>query len=160
MLNKGEDEVISQRRKARKEEAKRKADKAVTISPEVIKGNVHERPSLSTKKVKAPRKKHSFKTIALLFVLFAGVTAYVVVTGLKLTNLQLQKRDAEKQLEALTEKTDSLQQELQELDSDEYVENAARSELHMIKDGEVMYIVNPNLDEASENADENTVKTK
>lgn len=157
LLSNEEDREISARRNARKEEARRKADVRVPLPAEIIKGNTHERVSLA--KEKAPKKKYSFKRLILVCGIFAIVAVFVIVTGVKLTNLQIQKRDAEKQLQHLKETADSLEAELQEIDSDEYVENAARAELHMINDGEVMYIVNPNLNEEIEETDD-TVKTK
>ena len=157
LLSNEEDREISARRNARKEEARRRADVRVPLPAEIIQGNVHERVSLG--KPKAPRKKYNLKKLILAVGVLAIAAAFVINAGLKLTNLQLQKRDAEKQLQSLKEKADSLTAELQEIDTDEYVENAARVELHMINDGEVMYIVNPQLNEEAEELEE-TVKTK
>ena len=134
LLSNKADEKITARREARKARIAKESDVNV-ITPEMIEQH----------KIKKKRKVHAGKILAGIGVLLL-VVAFVGAAGLKLTKLQIEKRNAEKQLKALTEKTEQLANELQELDTDEYVENAARSELHMIKEGEVMYIVNPDLD--------------
>lgn len=140
-LDSSADEKITARREARK--AKLAKDVKV-ITPEEI---------LATKRKK--KYKIELSKLIVAVVVVAAVLAFLVVAGIKLTNLQVEKRAAEKKLESLNEKVNQLQAELSELDSDEYIENAARSELHMIRDGEVMYIVNPDLGEAK---DENAPK--
>ena len=138
------DEKITARREARKARLAKRADVAV-ITPEEI---------LETKRKKKYKIEVSKLAVAILVV--AAVLAFVVIAGVKLTNLQVEKRAAEKKLESLNQRAAQLQDELSELDSDEYIENAARSELHMIRDGEVMYIVNPDLGEPE--PDENAPK--
>jgi cell division protein FtsB len=41
----------------------------------------------------------------------------------------------------LTEKQAELKNELSQLDNEEYIEQEARSELHMIFPGEIMYVI-------------------
>ena len=52
------------------------------------------------------------------------------------------------QLEELEKRRSELENELLMVNSDEYVEQQARSQLHMIKPGEVLYII-PNSTEYS-----------
>ncbi len=135
-LSTEEDERIKARREARMSKKAKKVKVDSSDSDSVV--------STSEK----PRKKIKIKwgRFALMLLALAIVAVIVVVQGLKLANLKIEKRNAEKQLDNLTQKKEQLQAELQELDSDEYVENAARSELHMIREGEVLYIVNPDLE--------------
>lgn len=133
ILSTKKDAKITARREARKARLAKDADVKV-ISPEDIK----EAKRIEKKKINIGRT-------VLVSLIFIGVIALVAVSGIKLTSLQLEKRAAEKELAGLKEDLQQLEAELNEIDSDEYVENAARSELHMIKDGEVMYIVEPGL---------------
>ncbi|MBR0440655.1 MAG: septum formation initiator family protein, partial [Firmicutes bacterium] len=55
--------------------------------------------------------------------------------------LQEQKRQADEELQGLEHRKLGLEQELEIVESDEYVEQQARSELRMIYDGEVLYVV-------------------
>ena len=57
-----------------------------------------------------------------------------------LTTLQEEKENVQKQLDALTKQRDQLEVELREVQSEEYVEQEARSELRMIYPGEVLYV--------------------
>ena len=146
ILSTKEDEKISARRKERKEKAERAKD-VVVIKPEDLSHPI-------TKK----RLKINLGRLSLSLLALVVVVAFVVVAGLKLTRLQVEKKAAQKKLDELTLKTEQLEAELQELDSDEYIENSARSNLHMIKEGEVMYIINPDLDTEDENPEINKPK--
>ncbi len=57
-----------------------------------------------------------------------------------LAGLQEQKIQAQQQLDTLVKQRDQLESELKEVQSDEYVEQEARSELRMIYPGEVLYV--------------------
>ena len=131
ILSNEPDERIAARREARKAKYTKTADVKVITPEDIDRGKV--------------RKKRKIRTgRALLFsAVFCGVLAIVAVQGIKLTRLQIERHNAMAELKALEEQAAQLQNELAELDSQEYIENAARSELHMIKNGEVMYIVNP-----------------
>ncbi len=84
------------------------------------------------------RKKHR-KIIYIGLVLAAF--AFMLYSGFKLMNLETKKQQALEELEKLQAKEEELNAELRELDSEEYIEQEARSELHMIKDGEIVYVV-------------------
>ncbi len=141
-LSTKEDERISARRRARIEKANRDVK---VISPEDL-----EKADQARKKKKVKINRTRSLAFAAAFII---VLVIVAVSGVKLTKLQVEKKEAEKKLEQLTQKQEQLTAELQELDSDEYVENSARSNLHMIKEGEVMYVVNPNLVTTEETED-------
>ena len=133
-LSTKEDATIAARRQARIESAKR--DVNVLKLEELKKGEEIR---------KAQKRKINRSRAVIIVALFIGVIAFVAVSGSKLTKLQLTKKEAQKELDALKQKTEQLEAELQELDTDEYIKNAARIELHMMEEGEVMYVVNPNL---------------
>ena len=84
------------------------------------------------------RKKHR-KIIYIAFVLAAF--AFMLYSGVRLMNLEAKKQQAQQELEKLQAKEEELNAELRELDSEDYIEQEARSELHMIKDGEIVYVV-------------------
>lgn len=134
-LSTKEDERIAARRQARIEKANRDVN---VLKPEDLQKAEQARKK---KKIKINRRR-AFAFIAA----FVIVIAIVAVSGVRLTKLQVQKRNAEKELDKLKQKKEQLEAELQELDSDEYVENSARVNLHMIREGEVMYVVNPDLE--------------
>ena len=85
--------------------------------------------------------------------LVIGAFAFMLVSGVKLMNLETKKQQAQEELKKLQAKEEELNAELRELDSEEYIEQEARSELHMIKDGEVIYVVNLPEEENKEGSD-------
>ncbi len=82
---------------------------------------------------------------ALIWVLcIAAVMVAAVVTAINtmgIFQLQEEKKRADEQLAELEYQRTGLEQELEIVESDEYVEQQARSELRMIYDGEVLYVV-------------------
>ena len=84
-------------------------------------------------------KRRRYVIVSTAAVLF--VTAFVVRTGWNLWKLQAEKLEAQEALRILQEERAELEDKLKQVESDEYVEHEARSELHMIKPGEVLYII-------------------
>jgi len=132
----GSDRKIAERREARKaKNVKRFGNRAIS-----------KEEALAAKREKrTAHEKRKF--VAGIFIIFA-VLVVLAASGKGLLDLTAEKRAAQEKLKSLNEKAAKLENELTELNSDEYIENAARSELHMIKDGEVMYIVEAPEDEA------------
>ena len=143
ILSNEKDARITARREARKARYIKNTDVKVISPEDIVEGKRREKRKIKTSRA------------VVLAVAFALVIAFVANAGIKLTSLQLEKKAAERELAALTQKVDQLSDELRELDSAEYIENAARSELHMIRKGEVMYIVEPGPEETPE---ENSAK--
>ena len=83
------------------------------------------------------KKRRKIIYIALVLAAFA----FMLYSGVRLMNLETKKQQAQEELEKLQAKEEELNAELRELDSEEYIEQEARSELHMIKDGEIVYVV-------------------
>mgnify|MGYP002857619308 CR=1 FL=1 len=97
------------------------------------------------------------KAVRIIVVLFLMVScAFLGYSGVRLMNLEAEKKAAEDKLSASKIREEQLEAELRELDSEDYIEQEARSELHMIKDGEIVYIVdapNKTAEEESEGAE-------
>ena len=74
--------------------------------------------------------------VLLIIVIFMALRAYS-----ELSAVQAQKLEKEAEKAALQAKEEALKEELTQVDSDEYVEDQARSELHMIREGETLYVV-------------------
>ena len=115
------EEPVSDKRKARQE----KADKKRKLSD-------------------AARKRRNRRRLVTL-VLFAVLCAVIGLVGKSVVNLvqlESEKRERERELEALKQEIEKNEATLKQVNSDEYIEQQARSELRMIKEGEVLYIIN------------------
>ena len=137
LLSNQKDEKISERRKQRietKENDKRTVKAKLKA----------ERKARRQEKKRQLRKEraHGKKLVAMVLI-FAAAVAFISYESASLLKLSIEKMETQKELQRLNSKLEQLTDELGEVDSPEYVENTARSELHMIKEGEVMYIVNP-----------------
>ena len=97
------------------------------------------------------------------FTCFIAISAALIFTGISTMNifsLMEEKRDVEAQLAELQHKKEGLEQELDLVESDEYVEQQARSELRMIYDGEVLYVVkDENSEEKTDEPGEDEILT-
>jgi len=69
------------------------------------------------------------------------MAAIVASAGINLWKLNKEKEEALAQLHALTQEQAALENELSQIESQEYIEQAARAELHMILPGETMYVI-------------------
>ena len=76
--------------------------------------------------------------MAIVVVLLIGIG--VVVKNI--VSLSIEKRQLQQQNAELTDKRDELTAELQNVNDPDYIEEQARKLLHMIKPGEVLYILN------------------
>lgn len=94
------------------------------------------------------RAKTRRKTMLVLVLLVAIAAAWTARSVQKMITLSHERAMVQAQLEALEKKRSELENELLMVNSDEYVEQQARSQLHMIKPGEVLYII-PNNTEYS-----------
>jgi cell division protein FtsL len=123
LRDKPKSESAEKRDEKRDRQREKKAKKAA-LSPQVAARN------------RARRRRALVYLIAV--VAFAAI---VFSSAMSLFNLQKEKREAQKELDAVHRKQEQLQAEYEAVDSDEYVEQAARSELHMIMPGETLYVV-------------------
>ena len=82
---------------------------------------------------------HRLVVLATILAIF-GIAAVIGNTASQVFDLMNQRDEAQKRLDAVTKNRDQLQEELSNVNTDEYVEQNARSELRMIYPGEVLYI--------------------
>ncbi len=99
----------------------------------------------------ARRRRSIFLVVLIIFV----IGAFLVRAGYKSYTLAKERALVKARLDALERKKAELEVELLVVNSDEYVEQQARNQLHMIKPGEILYIIpKPTSDyDATENPD-------
>lgn len=109
-----------------------------------------EKTAVSKRRTAKRRRYALFTTALILF-----VAAAVASSGIKLWRLSREKQETQAELDNLLEKEAALQNELAQLESEEYIEREARAELHMIFPGEVLYVVplDSQNDDSSEESD-------
>ena len=115
---------------------------------EIRRKKLEDRTKVKDDPAKERRTRRSKRTILVLLiavVVFGTITARSVQRMISLTQ---ERAMVQAQLEELEKRRSELENELLMVNSDEYVEQQARSQLHMIKPGEVLYII-PNSTEYS-----------
>ena len=130
---------------AREERRKKRREKLEKKAPV-------EKNSASKRRMAKRRRYALFMTALILF-----VVAIVAQAGIKLWSLSREKQATQAELDSLLDKEAALQNELTQLESEEYIEREARAELHMIFPGEVLYVV-PLNEEDEENSQESDAK--
>ncbi len=99
----------------------------------------------------ARRRRSVFLVLLIIFI----IGAFLVRAGYRSYMLAKERALVQSKLDALNRKKAELKVELLLVNSDEYVEQQARNQLHMIKPGEILYIIpKPASDyDATENPD-------
>ena len=96
-------------------------------------------------KVKDPekikRRQHRRRVILVMFLIVLIAVGLTVRGIFRLAALNIEKAETAKELQALEQQMGELQNELTQVNSDEYVEQQARIQLHMIRPGEILYVV-------------------
>ncbi len=91
------------------------------------------------------RRRAAARRRRIVVAVFVLVGIFVVVTvGRSLVNLielEREKAATEEKLAQLEYQQGNLEEELQQVNTDEYVEQQARSELKMVKPGEILYLM-------------------
>ncbi len=113
-----------QERRAKRDEVKAQRDRAA-----------ERKRRLAQKAAKHRRAVFACVIVGVAVLLLVGTTLF------KIYELSKEKAEMEARLEELTREKQALQDELSNVESDEYVEQQARSELRMIKEGETLYVV-------------------
>ena len=99
-----------------------------------------ERREKQVQSAKAQRRRRRRRIAAFVsFVVLFAVIAVAVVNALHVRDLMEQKAQAETRLTELQAIIDEKNAELSHVDSPEYLEQQARSQLGMIYDGEILY---------------------
>ena len=100
-----------------------------------------EQEELLRRQKKTRRRRRGFLIKAMCVAAVMVAVLFAAFSTMDIFQLQEQKRQADEELQGLEHKKLGLEQELEIVESDEYVEQQARSELRMIYDGEVLYVV-------------------
>lgn len=108
---------------------------------EVRRKRLEERAKVKNDPVKAKRAKRNRKAVLVLVLALAALAAFTARALQKTIVLTQERARVQAQLDELEKRRSELENELLMVNSDEYVEQQARSQLHMIKPGEVLYIV-------------------
>ena len=101
---------------------------------EVRRKKLEDRAKVKDDPGKAKRARSRRRTMLVLFLMVALAGLFTVRSVQRMVALTQERARVQAQL-------DELENELLMVNSDEYVEQQARSQLHMIKPGEVLYIV-------------------
>jgi len=100
-----------------------------------------EQEELLRRQKKTRRRRRGFLIKAMCVAAVMVAVLFAAFSTMDIFQLQEQKRQADEELQGLEHRKLGLEQELEIVESDEYVEQQARSELRMIYDGEVLYVV-------------------
>ena len=90
--------------------------------------------------------------ILLLVVVILFLGTYIVKSEVKIHELQKEKAVQEEENARLEREKEELQNELENINSDEYIEYMARKNLNMVKSGELIFML-PEDDEQSDGAE-------
>lgn len=107
---------------------------------------LEEKAKIKDDPAKEKRARVRKRTMLVLFLIVALFGTFTVRSVQRMVALTRERAMVQAQLEELEKRRSELENELLMVNSDEYVEQQARSQLHMIKPGEVLYIV-PNSSE-------------
>ena len=107
---------------------------------------LEEKAKIKDDPAKEKRARVRKRTMLVLFLSVALFGTFTVRSVQRMVALTRERAMVQAQLEELEKRRRELENELLMVNSDEYVEQQARSRLHMIKPGEVLYIV-PNSSE-------------
>ena len=100
-----------------------------------------DQEELLRRQKKTRRRRRGFLIKAMCVAAVMVAVLFAAFSTMDIFQLQEQKRQADEELQGLEHRKLGLEQELEIVESDEYVEQQARSELRMIYDGEVLYVV-------------------
>jgi len=92
--------------------------------------------------------------ILVLCVLIASMVGYIVKSQVKIHELQKEKQVQEEKNKELARTKEDLANEMENINSDEYLEEMARKDLKLVKSGELVYILPE--DEGDEDASDAT----
>ncbi len=106
------------------------------------KRDLEREKKLASQKSPEEKRRLAFHRLVVLVSVLAifAIAAIIGDTASQVFDLMAQKEEAQARLDAVTKNRDQLQDELNNVNTNEYVEQNARSELRMIYPGEVLYI--------------------
>lgn len=92
------------------------------------------------------KKRKKFLRIGLLLLLIGYVSAMLINQQTQFNYIRSQKQQISKQIAELKEENQRLERQIDLSNTDEYIEKVAREQLGMVKDGEVRYLDDSELD--------------
>lgn len=99
-------------------------------------------------KFQKKRKKLNRSKVMILAAVLV-VIAYFVFSGIKIIHLNTEKARVEEKNKQLKEEIENLNQQLEAINSPEFIERLARRNLKLVKQGELMFVL-PNLRDSEE----------
>lgn len=87
---------------------------------------------------KRKTKKNKFKLI--IYILLAALLIYFATAAIKIVNLNAERNRAATENEELQQKKEALELQLENINSPDYIESQARSDLKLIKPNELLFI--------------------
>jgi cell division protein FtsL len=92
------------------------------------------------------KKRKKFLRIGLLLLFIGYVSAMLINQQTQFNYIRSQKQQISKQIAELKEENQRLERQIDLSNTDEYIEKVAREQLGMVKDGEVRYLDDSELD--------------
>ncbi len=135
---------IEEARRERREKRTQAAKKA-----KAEKRGKQEQTASARKKSQKNRRRLIYAAIIFVIIAAIGMSAF------KIISLLYEKSKLEKEHDRLLALKERLEQELESVNSPEYIEQQARSHLRLIKPGEILYIL-PDNDETENGGDTKT----
>ncbi len=127
----------------RKKKEQRQAERqAAREKRELRKAKQAEREAQAqaAQKQRGGRKKRSPKRQLVLAAILCVIVLMLLLSVYRLIKLQVEEGRMQSELTRLEEERDALEDEYRHVNEDSYVEQQARDLLHMIKEGEVLYM--------------------
>ena len=112
----------------------RKQNRETLKIPQIAKAEKRKKPSKRWR-IKKNRKRNFYSLVMVVIIAVIGISVFNVFS----VNNQLAEAIANR--ESLINEKETLTQELQNVDNDEYIEQQARMMLKMIKPGEIYFVV-------------------
>lgn len=94
---------------------------------------------------KRRRTRYRFdKTRLIMSIVFIAILVYFAVSVKNIVSLKIEQQELKKQHAELKLEKDKLSKELKSVNDANYIEKQARSQLNMIKPGEILYLTDKN----------------
>lgn len=107
---------------------------------------------------RARKKKLNMARLGVIIVV-GLVTAYFIISAIKIINLNNERSKVEQENQKLKETVEDLQQEIEIINSEEYMEGLARKKLKLVRSNEILFVL-PEIRAGDENSeDTNTFKS-
>lgn len=131
------------------DEARRERREKRELAAKAEKKKRKQEPERQTESARKKTKKNRRRLVYAGIIL--AIAGLIVFYGFNILSLLHERADVEKEHERLVAAKERLQQELEWVNSPEYIEQQARSHLRLIKPGEVLFLLPQDSDEKGDN---------